>query len=409
MKLQRSSIDGDPCAAVAPSARRRAGAALAAALLVASLGACTESMRQAMSGTPDNPEALLSALKGDKARIDATTDAMMKKIDTFNKSRKPGDRTVQFSEIFMEDLSGEQRDVLNSLLSQEQDVSYKSLISKIITDRDNIKSLQQQVLQLEQRLPDQFVVAKKGDNHTILATNYLLTEAKLDPTKAKQLVNQVDRTDELLPGNHVWFFYDPKQDTFRTYVTQGEAGQTPLAVRRAQQRKLIQERDTAITQRDVADTARQTAEAEVAQLQDRKTQLESDIAGLQRNKADLEANVDRLSSDLAFRQNSLFYHAEATDSLKERGVLSSVLKHVKDVKGLNYDEALDLRTGTRITLTPDTFGLERIDQVKLLPAIYQEGRDFSIETSDGTGDAHLVILDPDLFRGREVLLSVGGS
>jgi len=47
--------------------------------------------------------------------------------------------------------------------------------------------------------------------------------------------------------------------------------------------------------------------------------------------------------------------------------------------------------------------------VKLLPEIYQEGRDFSIDTSEGTGDAHLVILDPDLFRGREVLLSVGGS
>jgi len=46
--------------------------------------------------------------------------------------------------------------------------------------------------------------------------------------------------------------------------------------------------------------------------------------------------------------------------------------------------------------------------VKLLPPIFQEGRDFSVETSDETGRAKLVILDPDLFRGREVLVSIGG-
>jgi hypothetical protein len=308
----------------------------------------------------------------------------------------------------MEDLSGEQRDVLNQLLTEEKDVSYKALITKIIADRDDIQALQQKVLQLEQRLPDQFTVAKKGDDHTKLAMKYLTEEAKLDEAKAKQLVNQVDRTDVLLAGNHVWYFYDPKQDSFRTYVTQGEAGQTPLAVRRARQRKLIEERDTYKNERDVAQTARVAAEAEVADLQDRKARLEEDIAGLQRNKADLESNVDRLSRDLAFRQNSLFYHAENQRSLKDRGVLSGVLSRVKDVKGVNYDEALDLRNGTSISFNANSFGLEKIKEIRLLPPIFQEGRDFSVETSEETGSARLVILDPDLFRGREVLLAVGG-
>jgi len=384
------------------------GTTLLAAFLVAGLVSCTESMRQALSGPPSNPEDLLATLKSDKARIDQTTDAMMKKIDTFNQSRKPGERTIQFSEIFMEDLTGEQRDVLNQLLTEEKDVSYKSLITKIISDRDSLQALQQKVLQLEQRLPDQFTVAKKGDDHTKLAMNYLINEAKLDEAKAKELVKQVDRSDVLLAGNHVWYFYDPKQDTFRTYITQGEAGQTPLAVRRARQRKLIEERDTARTERDVAQTGRAAAEAEVADLQQRKTQLEEDISMLQRNKADLESNVDRLSRDLAFRQNSLFYHAENQHSLKERGVLSGVLSKVKDVKGLNYDEALDLRNGTSISFMPSAFGLEKIKEIRLLPPIFQEGRDFTIETSEETGGARLVILDPDLFRGREVLLALGG-
>lgn len=405
---QRTDLSAGPRTPNATGRFGRAGAALLAAFLVTGLAACTDSMREAMQGTPSTPEDLLSALKGDKARIDHTTDVMMKRIDTFNQSRKPGERTIQFSEIFMEDLNGEQRDVLNTLLTEEKDVSYKSLIQKIIADRDQLQGLQQKVLQLEQRLPDQFVVAKKGDNHTDLATNYLTGEAKLDAAKAKELIVQVDRTDELLPGNHVWFFYDPKQDTFRTYVTQGEAGQTPLAIRRAQQRKLIDERDTARTERDVAQTGKAAAEAEVASLQERKSQLEEDISTLQRNKADLESSVDRLSRDLAFRQNSLFYHAENQQSLKDRGVLSGVLKKVVDVKGLSYDEALDLRRGTSISFYPDAYGLAKIKQIRLLPSIFQEGRDFTIETSEDNGSAKLVILDPEIFRGREVLLAVGG-
>jgi hypothetical protein len=332
----------------------------------------------------------------------------MKKIETFNQSRQPGERTIQFSEIFMEDLTGEQRDVLNQLLTEEKDVSYKSLIQKIIADRDSIQGLQQKVLQLEQRLPDKFVVAKKGDNHTTLAKEYLINEAKVEEAKAKELLSQVDRSDELVAGNHVWFFYDPNQDTFRTYITQGEAGRTPLAVRRASQRKLLEERNTARSERDVAQTGRQAAEAEVASLQERKTQLEEDINGLQRNKADLEASVDRLSKDLAFRQNSLFYHAENEKALQDRGVISGVMKKVKDVKGLVYNEALDLRNATSIALRPETFGVEKIHNVRLLPEIFQEGRDFSVETSKETGDARLVILDPDIFRGREVLLAIGG-
>jgi hypothetical protein len=394
--------------AVSDTLGRRLTLGLGAVVLALAVTGCTEQMRQALSGPPDTPEELLTALRNDRGRIDQTTDSMMKKIDAYNQARKPGERTIQFSEVFMEDLSGEQRDVLNQLLAEEKDVSYRNLLQNMIADRDTIRQLQEKVLQLEQRLPDTFVVAKKGDSHTKLATNYLVTEAKLDEAKAKTLITGIDRTDELLPGNHVWFFYDPRQDTFRTYVTQGEAGQTPLAVRRAQQRKLLAERDTARTERDQEHTARQAAETEVAALEDRKQQLESDISLLQQNKAELESSVDRLSRDLAFRQNSLFYHAEAERSLQDRGVLSGVLARVKDVKGVDYNEALDLRNGTSIALDPRSFGLERIRDVRLLPSIYQEGRDFTVETSEETGTARLVILDPDLFRGREVLLSVGG-
>jgi len=352
-------------------------------------------------GTAKTSEELLSQLKEDRQQIDTTTDTMMKRIDMYNTSRKPGQPTLQFAEIFNQDLSPEQRDVLNAMVEQEKDVSYKALLEKIIGDRETIRKLQEDVMHLEQTLPDKFVVAKRGDKQHDLAMDYLTNEAHLDPEKAKSLLKQVDQSDELVAGNKVWFFYDPKQDTFRTYVTAGEAGLTPQMVRRANKRKLIAERDTYKGERD-------TAQAEVASLQSTKTQLETDIDGLTQRKTELEGTVDKLSSDIAFRENSLFYHAENAKTLKDNGVLSGVLKRVKDVKGLQYNEALDLRQATTLTLLPQNYGLSEIRQVKLLPPIYQEGRDYAIQTKEDHSSAEIVILDPELFRGKEVLLAIGG-
>jgi hypothetical protein len=391
-------------------------AAIAAAVVLGGVACSTDTLRKGLSGpTPSTPEELLAELKNDKTRIDQVTDEMMKRIETFNASRRPGERTIQFSEIFYEDLSPEQRDVLNQLLAEEKDVSYRSLLTNIIQDRDAIRNLQEKVLRLEQSLPDRFVLAKKGDSHHDLAMEYLTTEAQLPPEKAKDLLGQVDQTDELLPGNQVWFFYDPARDTFRTYVTQGEAGQTPLAVRRAVKRKILNERDEAVARVKSLEEIQADLEerigalnADVATLTDRRTMLEAEVAGLQQNKAELETRVAALSDDLAFRQNSLFYHAANERELRDKGVLTAVLKRVRDVRGVDFESAIDLRKETSITLTAEAFGLDRIKDVKILPAMYQPGRDFTVETTQDGGRAKLVIHDPDVFRGKEVLLSVRG-
>lgn len=362
--------------------------------------ACTQDLKFSKA-VPKTPEELLAELKTHQEKIDAATDATMKRIEEFNQTRKAGERTIHFSEIYGQEFTDAQRDVLNQMIAQEKDVSYKSLLEHIVADRNELQALQEKVMHLEQALPDKFVVVKKGDRQKDLAMNYLVNEMQLPPEKAKTLLAEADQTDELVPGNKVWFAYDPKDDTFRTYVTRGEAKQLPLALRRANQRNLIGERDTARTERD-------TAQAEVSQLQQVKAGLETDISMLQANKASLEDSVARLSSDLAFRQNSLFYHAANERSLKDQGVLSPVLKRVKDVKPLQYEASLDLRQGSTISLEPRLFGLASIDRIRLLPPIFQEGRDYTVETSEATGTAKVVILDPDLFKGKEVLVSVGG-
>jgi len=331
-------------------------------------------------GTAKNTDELLKQLQEDRTELDQTSSTMMARIDKFNTTRKPGEKTLQFSEIFTQDLNPEQRDVLDAMVQEEKDISYKALLQQIISDRDSIKGLQEKVMHLEQTLPDKFVVAKRGDKHQNLALAYLTSEVQLDEAKAKELLKQVDQTDELLPGNQVWFFYDPQQDTFRTYVTRGTAGQTPVVVRRARQRELVKERDAYKTERD-------SAQEEAATLQQAKAQLED---------------------ELVVRQNSLFYHAASSQNLKDQGVLSPVLSRLNNVKGLSYDESLDLRQGTSITLLPGRFSLQEIRTVKVLPPIFQEGRDFSIETAEDHSSARLVILDPEVFKGKQILVAVNG-
>lgn len=384
-------------------------ALLLSVIVVVSSNGCAQGPNLGFSkSTPATPEELLTELKDHQEKIDKATEAMLQRINDFNQSRQAGQRTIQFSEIFGQDFTDQQKDVLNQMIAQEKDVSYKSILQQIVSDRDAIQGLQEKVMHLEQSLPDQFVVAKKGDKQHDLAMNYLVSDAKLDEAKAKSLLDQADQSDELVPGNKVWFFYDQGRDSFRTYVTQGEAGQTPLAVRRAVKRRLIKERDQALAQRDEAATARDEAVRSVNDLQQVKAGLESDVSELRQNKASLEASVERLSGDLSFRTNSLFYHAANVRDLKEKGVLTSVLKRVQDVKPVNYDTALDLRDSNTITLAPEAFGLEHIGRVRMLPNIFQEGRDFKIETSEDSGVAKVVILDPELFKGKEVLLAIGG-
>ena len=330
-------------------------------------------------GSARTTEELLSQLKDDRTAIDKASEQMMQRIDIFNSTRQPGQQTLQFGEIFAQDLSLEQRDILNTMVAEEKDVSYKALLQKIIADRDTIRQLQEQVAHAEQTLPDQFVIAKRGDRHRTLAMNYLTTEAHLDEAKAKETLRQVDQTDELVPGNKVWFFYEPKDDTFRTYVTRGDALQTPVMVRRAKTRELVKERDTIRTERDAAE--QQAAATEQARAQ--------------------------LESEMATRQNSVFYHAASNSSLKDRGVLSPVLKKVQDVNGVGYDESVDLRVSTTIDLVPERYGLNEIRQVRLLPEIYKEGRDYSVETTADYRNARVVILQPEVFKGKEVLLALG--
>jgi len=392
-------------------------AILALALVLGGTAGCGQGqIEKGISGpVPSSPQELMAELQGEKEKIDHSSDEMMKRIEAFNASRGPGERKIQFSELFYQDLSNEQRDVLDQLMQEEKNPSYKNLLSRIIEDRNTIQSLQERVLRLEQKLDDKFVVAKKGDTHFKLAQDYLVEQGVVED-QAKNLLNQIDLSEELVPGFKVWYNYDKENGTFKTYVTQGEAGQTPLAVKRAMKRKLVGERDAAVARATALEQTKKTLESDISRLEtdvrgleDRRSTLEVQVADLDARNTNLQARGDQLDSDLQFRKNSVFYHADSETALAAQGILTRFLKNLKDVKGIAYDESLDLRQAQSISFSPAAYGLKTISGVEIWPEIYREGRDYSIQLSEDGGSATVVINDPNVFRQQRVLIALRGE
>ncbi|HKY32668.1 MAG TPA: hypothetical protein VJV23_09050 [Candidatus Polarisedimenticolia bacterium] len=392
------------------------GSALALILLLAGTIGCKGQIEKGISGpVPSSPQELMAELQGEKEKIDRSSDEMMKRIEAFNASRGPGERKIQFSELFYSDLSNEQRDVLDQLLQEEKNPSYRNLLSRIIEDRKTIQSLQERVLRLEQQLDDKFVIAKRGDTHFKLANDYLIEQGVAEE-QAKSILNQVDLSEELVPGFKVWYNYDKENGTFKTYVTQGEAGQTPLAVKRAVKRKLVGERDAAVAKATALEETKRTLESDISRLEtdvrgleDRRSQLEVNVADLEARNTDLQARGDNLESDLNFRKNSLFYHVDSETALASQGILTRFLKNLKDVKGIAYDESLDLRQAQSISFSPGAYGLKSIRGVEVWPGVFMEGRDYSIQLSKDGGSATVVINDPNVFRQQRVLFALRGD
>lgn len=389
-----------------------------AAILAVFLGACGDGGgRRETEARPAaaSSEDLLAELQEQRQRIDQETAAMMKQIEAFNRSRGPGEPTLDLGDVFLEDLTGEEKDILDELIAEEKDGSYRTLLEEIVDEREKIRELQDRVLELEQTLPDSFVLAKAGDSHYRLAMDYLTATANLDDRRARELLAGVDQTEMLLPGNKVWFFYDPDRDFFRTYVTAGNAGRTPGVVRRAMTRQLVRERDASRQEAASLAAERIQLAEEITVLQGTREQLRRERSALQMEVADLvssrralQEDVAALGEELDHLQNTMSYHAATEKDLREDEVVTRFRKELKDVQGIDFDQELDLRRSRVIRLDAVGLGLERIREVRLLPSIYQEGRDYAIERSEDGRKASIVIQSPDLFRGREILLAVRG-
>ena len=362
---------------------------------------------------PMNMEKLLVELKDARDQIDGQTHEIYNRIQQFNqKMSLIGRKPVSFSQVFLQGLSAEEEQALDELVRQEKDPSYRGILGQVVEDMKKIRDLQNKVTQLEGLLPGDGVDVKPGDTHMKLAMQYLEKDKGVPESRAKELISRLNIMETSLEkGMKVHFYYDPAKDFFGTWVAQGAASHSPLALVRAKEMQLIQEKEAAVTKAN-------TLQDEKAQLEETRDSLQKEIAELELRKASLESTVSELELErskamesaritgekLAEHQNSVWYDADLIERLKARGVLKTVNK-VENIGEVKFANNIDLTKTKSITLKPSQFGIDHISDVRIVPTFLKEGRDIGVRFADD-GTVEVTLLNETALRGQKILFVV---
>ncbi len=323
-----------------------------------------------------------------------------------------GRKPVSFSQVFLQGLSAEEEQALDELVRQEKDPSYRGILGQVVEDMKKIRDLQNEVSQLETLLPGDGVEVKPGDTHMKLAIQYLEKEKGIPESRARELIARLNILESGMDkGMKVHFYYDPAKDFFGTWVSQGDAKRSPLAIVRAKEMKLIQEREAAVAkatnladEKAILEEMRDNLQKEIEALEARKAQLESTVSQLELDKSKAEENYRVTSAKLSEHQNSVWYDADLEDRLRARGVLRTVNK-VENIGEVKFANNIDLTKTKSITLRPSQFGIDHIRDVRVVPTFLKEGRDIGVRfVEDGT--VEVTVLNEAALKGQKVLFVV---
>src|SRR5262245_24159025 len=362
---------------------------------------------------PQSPDMLLGELKVAREDIDSKTRDIYARLQQFNaRMEMLGRKQIPFSQVFLQGLSAEEEQALDKMVKDEKDPSYQGVLSQVVEDMKTIRGLQKQVGELEGKLPGDGIEVKAGDTHMGMATKWLMDTHKIPAARAKELAERINILETgLQKGNKVYFYYDPTKDFFGTWVSQGDAKSTPLAIVRAREMNLIGERNAAQAKATDLEGKKAELEATLEKLQDdikaletRKASLESNVAQLEgeRNAAQTEVKIKTEALDVA--TNSMWYEADTADNLKARGVLKSVNK-VEKIADVKFGSSLNLKTTKSITFKPSQFGIDRIRDVRILPSYFKEKRELDVKFAED-GTVEVTVLNEAAMKGQKVLFVV---
>jgi len=362
---------------------------------------------------PMNMEKLLVELKDARDQIDGQTHEIYNRIQQFNqKMTLIGRKPVSFSQVFLQGLSAEEEQALDDLVRQEKDPSYRGILGQVVEDMKKIRDLQNKVTQLEGLLPGDGVDVKPGDTHMKLAMQYLEKDKGVPESRAKELISRLNIMEtNLEKGMKVHFYYDPAKDFFGTWVAQGAASHSPLALVRAKEMRLIQEKDAAVAKASTLqdekaqlEEMRDALQKEIAELETRKAGLESTVSQLELEKTKAEESSRITGEKLAEHQNSVWYDADLAERLRARGVLKTVNK-VENIGEVKFANNIDLTKTKSITLKPSQFGIDHISDVRIVPNYLKEGRDVGVRFADD-GTVEVTVLNEGALRGQKILFVV---
>lgn len=281
------------------------------------------------------------------------------------------------------ELGREQAALLQTMLSREEDVSLKGLLQQILDTRQQIFELHDKIEETKEQLPTPDIV-KRGDTHLGLATEYLINTHGLDREAAEGLANRSLLTNELATGMEVWHFY--VDGVYGTTVTQGTAKVSPFFLNQRRYRRLKKERDDAVS-------LAKSLEAEIVVLEATRDQLQEDLVvtaarldRVQKERDEVTYEKELLQADkaeLVAANESVWYHIDTARRLREKDILAPGGMRLRDWRKDLFDQSLDLREGTSLTVFAEDFGVRRIRKLVLLPASrFKGGTDYQIEIDE---------------------------
>jgi predicted nuclease with TOPRIM domain len=293
------------------------------------------------------------------------------------------------------DLKQEEREVLEQEIGKEKDVSVRSLLRDILKKKDEIRELKKAIAGIESLLPSPHI-AKKGENHYQIALKFLVEEKGVEKERAVKMLLQTALLEELAEGFKVWNFYTGEE--YGTSVTRGDARVSPYAFVRSAKKKLMDDRDRVMSERD------HLAE-NIKSLEEKQAEVITQLDRVSREKENLTARV----SDLQTRVNSMFYRLDSQKNLKKKGILKSgflTSLKLEDVSPQLFDRSLDLTFADELVITAADLGVQEIEDVILYPRFYKKGTSYRVFITPNKKHALLTLMDKPQFKSERVVIAV---
>ncbi len=293
------------------------------------------------------------------------------------------------------ELSGEERELLEVYIGKEKNVSARALLKDILDKKDEIGELREKIVDIEDLLPAAHI-AQKGENHYEIALAFLVDEKGVPTEQAKKILARTVLFEELAEGFKIWNFYTGAE--YGTSVSQGDAKVSPNVFVRRAKKKLMDERDRAVSDRDIL------AE-NMIDLEGRKAEVVNKLDRVTREKDDLELTV----TDLNSRVNSMFYRLGLQKNLKKKGIINGgFLKSakLKDVSPEHFDQSLDLAMMDNLTISAEDLGVKKIKDVVLYPRFYKKNKNYKVLITKNQKYALVTLTDRDKFKSERVVIAV---
>jgi len=321
-------------------------------------------------------------------------------IDIVNKYREKTGKDINSSEIF--NLNRGEDQLLKERIRREQDISIKNLLGEILDKKSEIIDLKNKVKYFENLLPKPHIV-EEGENHFGIAMDFLINNRKIDKETALKLVERTLLFDPLIPEFKVWNFYSNGE--FGSIITQGLASISPNEIKRIEKKKITNERDIAVSERD-------KLAKDLKLLYLKRKEIIDQIGNLESEKSSLIERVGELSDinkKIIKSVNSVFYICQKKTVLKKTGFIKGgFLKRLKmqEIPPDRFSKSIDLRELDYIKIDNSKFSLLQIKKISIFPRFYKKGLDFTVEFRKNRRVGFIRFIKKEKFKNERILIAV---